>query len=438
MLVGGAGVDTFNVTSGTDTIADLGAGGNDILVVSAGATANATAVGAWTAAASSSNAATGTAIVAASNFNISVAGAAGAGGWTLTNAGNGIGVTLTGSANADTLIGGTAGDTLVGNIGADILTGGAGGDTLQGGTGGDSYLFGLTDGTDVINELGSGSAGDSITITGAGALSSLNFFDSSTTAAAGDLVINFAGQQITVSNQYQSASAIESLTFSGGMTFSGYALNGTFILSIDDNASGPGAFDGTSSADIVSGDALPENVRGLAGADLLFGNVSADMLNGGLDADLLVGGLGSDSFVFAAGDSGQTSGTIDVIADYTKGAVGTGDEIDHGSSMVIGGSNASATATQASVSATTGVATFAAGSGTTLADALGDVAARFTAAADAAGEFALFQIGGVGDYYTFISDGAAGVGANDIVVRLFNVTTIGTINLTGGDLTILT
>ena len=83
-----------------------------------------------------------------------------------------------------------------------------------------------------------------------------------------------------------------------------------------------------------------------------------------------------------------------------------------------------------------GVATFASGSGKTLSDALNDVMARFTAATNSAGEFAFFKVNGTGDFHLFVSDGAAGVTANDVVVQLVGVTTITSINLTGGNLTI--
>ena len=119
--------------------------------------------------------------------------------------------------------------------------------------------------------------------------------------------------------------------------------------------------------------------------------------------------------------------------------VGTGDIIDYGATnLVIGGTNAVATETQASINATTGVATFTATSGTTLADAIADIATRINSGGTTAGEFALFQVNGAGGYHLFISDGTAGVAANDIVVQLVGVNTIGTINLAAGDLTILT
>jgi len=77
-----------------------------------------------------------------------------------------------------------------------------------------------------------------------------------------------------------------------------------------------------------------------------------------------------------------------------------------------------------------------------MADALADVAISLSLdgvggkAKETAGEFAFFQVGGAGDYYLFISDGKAGVAANDVVIQLVGVTSIGGIDLTGGNLTI--
>lgn len=108
--------------------------------------------------------------------------------------------------------------------------------------------------------------------------------------------------------------------------------------------------------------------------------------------------------IFAPGDSGQVSG-YDTIGDLHKGAVATGDVVkffasvaDDGTfgtaiAMTRGGSSAAATASEASINQTTGVATFASGSGATL--------------------------------------------ANDVVVRLAGQTSIGSIDLTNGNLTVL-
>lgn len=118
--------------------------------------------------------------------------------------------------------------------------------------------------------------------------------------------------------------------------------------------------------------------------------------------------------------------------------MGGGDEIDYSANLVIGGSSA-ATATQASINATTGVATFAAGSGTTLADALADIAARIDAVGGTdPGEFALFHVNGADNFHLYISDTNNGVGGNDVVIQLAGVISIGSIDLTSGDLAILT
>jgi Ca2+-binding RTX toxin-like protein len=161
------------------------------------------------------------------------------------------------------------------------------------------------------------------------------------------------------------------------------------------------------------------------------GGTGNDSLNGGAGADSLTGGAGTDTFVFAAGASGQATG-FDIVNDYTKGARGMGDLIDYGVDLVRASSSVAATATKASVNQTTGVATFASGSGITLADGLADCAAATTAA----GQFALFRVGGADNYYMFISDGKTGVTANDVVVQLVGVTSVESIDLTGGNLTI--
>ena len=59
-----------------------------------------------------------------------------------------------------------------------------------------------------------------------------------------------------------------------------------------------------------------------------------------------------------------------------------------------------------------------------------------TSATDSVGEFALFQVNRAGDYYAFISDGTAGVGANDVLIQLVGITSISGVNLTSGNLTI--
>jgi Ca2+-binding RTX toxin-like protein len=201
-------------------------------------------------------------------------------------------------------------------------------------------------------------------------------------------------------------------------------------------AGGADVMDGLGGNDTIFGRAGDDSLLGAAGNDSLMGEEGNDTLVGGSGADTLTGGTGRDTFVFAPGSSGQTR-NLDVIADYTKGAVGTGDLIDFSSALTVGGSSAAASSTQASINPSTGEASFATGSGTTLADALSDIAARFTASTDAAGEFALFRVNNTGNFYVFISDGNKGVAANDVVIQLTGITSVAAIDLTGGNLTLI-
>jgi len=153
LLIGGAGIDRFAIDNGTDTIADLGVGGADIVSVSAGATVAATLGGSWVATSATTN--DGSASIATAGFSASVATASGLSGWTLTNAGSATGVTLTGSINSDTLSGGDGGDTLSGGKGNDMLTGGLGDDSLSGGSGNDTL-----DGGGGIDTLSGGPGAD--------------------------------------------------------------------------------------------------------------------------------------------------------------------------------------------------------------------------------------------------------------------------------------
>ena len=296
----------------------------------------------------------------------------------------------------DSLFGGNGADVLLGGIGNDALDGGNGDDTLFGGAGSDRLYSGLGD-DEVFGE-----ADNDVLYSSAGT----DLFD----GGAGNDIIYFTAEAIGAT-----------INLNNSALNAGSALGDT-LVSVE-------RISGTNAADILFGDSA---------ANTFVGNGGADRLDGGLGADILAGGANSDTFVFTIGQSGTTAATLDSISDYAKGLVGTGDEIDASVALTIGGNATAATATQASINATTGVASFFAGSGTTMADALLDISARMTAATNAAGEFALFRVNNTGNFHLFISDGVAGVGANDVLVQMTGITSIGSINLTAGDLTILT
>lgn len=183
--------------------------------------------------------------------------------------------------------------------------------------------------------------------------------------------------------------------------------------------------------DKVTGSALSERIFGEAGNDTLLGGFGDDILIGGKGADKLSGGAGADTFVFSFGDvdwssdvNGLTTPKVDQILDYRKftDAISLADE---GEAILFSEGYALADGNHAAIHALTGVASFAAGSGKTMKDAVNDVANSLAlGGSDAAGEFAFFKVNNVGGYYMFISDGDEGVTANDIVVQLVGVNTI--------------
>ncbi len=399
IITGGAGVDTIDGGAGADTI--TGGAGADVLTggtgadtfiigavahLAAGETINGTAeAGTIDAlqldAAGTYNLSTFTTItnidavafnVNASGFNLTVANSqvstadangdgtqndlqigasvAMTNGVTINASGltgtNRITVVGTNLGGADVITGGAGADTIDSGDGADTLTGGTGSDALAGAAGNDSYVFALTDGADTITESGVGTA-DSIVIQSSGAaLSTLDVTDSNTTAAAGNLVIAYNGQQITVTNHFVGGNnVVETLTFSGGGTYAGYSLGtGAYTISTDDSsprASTAGVntilagstavetLNGNTGNDLIFGGDSGDTINGGDGVDLLVGDAGNDGINGGTSSDWLVGGAGADTltggggadhFVFMATTDGTNS-----ITDFSSGQ---GDTID--------------------------------------------------------------------------------------------------------------
>jgi len=358
--------------------------------VSSGATVNATVTAAWTATAATTN--SGTANLTSAGFAVNLSQVtSGTAGFSVANTGKA--ANFTGSGLADSLTGGTGNDTLIGGGGADTLAGGAGNDVMTGGAAGDRFVL---QGNDTVVDFNSTDP-DTVVTTGLA-----------------------AGAMVTFT------------TVTGSLDLSGSTTTAAFRATA---AASGASIVGGSGNDGLTGGIGADSLSGGLGNDTITAGAGADTATGGKGVDSLTGGAGSDTFVFAAGDTGQATGS-DTISDFAKGAVNTGDRVDYAADLVIGGSSSAATANEALINQSTGVATFAAKSGTSLADALADIATRFTAAGDAAGEFALFRVGGKGNHYLFISDGTAGVTANDVVVQLVGVTSVTGIDLAGGNLTI--
>ncbi len=207
------------------------------MVVSLGATANATVVAAFTASVATSNA--GTANLTTNGFNVNLAAATGANGFTVTNIGTA--AALTGSAKADILIGG---------IGDDTLTGGAGNDTLTGGAGNDT--FNVDSGIDTITDFGNG-ADNLVASAGATAIATLAAAFTATAALSNAGTVNFSTDGFNID-----------LTSASGPN--GYVITNTGSTNLT-----------------------------------LVGSGFNDTFNSGLGTDTLTGGLGNDTFNMRAG-----------------------------------------------------------------------------------------------------------------------------------------
>jgi VCBS repeat-containing protein len=394
----------------------------------------------------------------------------------LFNGGGGID-TLSGTPYGDIISGFAGADTLYGLAGDDTLDGGAGIDTMVGGDGNDTYI--VDNSIDVVTETSALAAGgidlvkasvtyalannvENLLLTGTGSINGTgNALNNIITGNSGNNTLEGKAGTDTLDG----GDGSDVYLFNAASDHPAAEITDTGLSGIDDvrfaatTASTLTLYAGDTGIErVVLGTLTTMNVALNANASLVanplsvYGNYAAnilvgtgfnDTLSGGKGADTLTGGAGMDTFLFNAGDSGLTTNlsnvisNFDKITDYAKGSVGTGDVIDYSSTLTIGGSPAAATDTQALINGTTGVASFAALSGTTLDDALADIATRFSAATDTQGECAFFNIGGAGDTYMFISDGLAGLTTNDVVIQLAGVTSISQINLTNGNLTLI-
>ena len=191
-------------------------------------------------------------------------------------------------------------------------------DTLNGGLGDDTYSFAIGDGVDVINEIG---GSDRISISGA--LTALNFNETTTGGGNDDLVItlNNGPDTITVVDHFdQATEGVEFVNFNGA-AFNGYLLEGDYAISTDDTGTRNAAVPLQNT--LLAGTTAEDTLVGNTGNDLLFGHSDDDNLQGGAGDDLLVGGAGNDDL------DAQTNGDPDNLdllsaigADTLVGGVG--------------------------------------------------------------------------------------------------------------------
>jgi Ca2+-binding RTX toxin-like protein len=262
-------------------------------------------------------------------------------------------------------------------------------------------------------------------------------------AASGDLT-NGAGTSFLTTTAGAGTIDLAAAT-KGTLNFG--ATSGTVTIDLSDvdsgvattASSGAWALTGGTGADNITGGSGNDTITGNAGSDALVGgggndSITAgdgtDTLTGGTGADTMTGGTGADTFVFAVGASGTPSDTVfDTITDYTNNL----DVIDFGATAIVQFATATTAASGTAGVTSTGIVSFNAADSTL---ALRVTAVASALAGAAAGNALIFGFGS--DSYIYITDGTAGVGANDVLIRLTGVansTSTDTLTIVGGDIT---
>jgi Ca2+-binding RTX toxin-like protein len=322
VLTGGAGNDAFNVDANTDSITDFGDGA-DVLIVSAGASADVMMAATWNATAATVN--NGTVNIYSNGYAVNLALAGGTAGFNVIN---------TGTAP-------TSGTTLTGSSLANVLTSGAGNDTLVGGAGNDTYV--VNSASDRVTEQANGGT-DTVQLNAAVTsayqladnVENLRLMDTAgASSATGNLLDNliFANGASGVSSVDGGAgndtlsylyAAIAGVTSGNAPTTSGVTLNLGGAVNANGYVTASGAFGadlikgienltGSAYADSLTGDASNNALAGGAGNDSLSGGAGLDILAGELGKDTLSGGLGADKFLF---NVLETTANRDTITDF--------------------------------------------------------------------------------------------------------------------------
>ncbi|MBK8208662.1 MAG: hypothetical protein IPK78_00630 [Rhodospirillales bacterium] len=236
---------------------------------------------------------------------------------------------LYGNGGHDKIYGKAGDDFLYGGSGHDFLRGGSGNDTLDGGTGDDELVgemlsdsigndkFIASNGHDIIYDGG----GDDSIAFGPGttfADLSLHRYYLNSGVTANDLVIEWDGQTITISSQFDPDATVETLLFETDPSIDVYDLQYTTIGSDDEFLIDPDYVIATERIWGVENTEFNQN-------DIVYARGGDDEIFGGAGADVIYGGKGNDQIF---GGYGFFSGT-DTSADVLFGDEGD-DNIDGG------------------------------------------------------------------------------------------------------------
>lgn len=245
--------------------------------------------------------------------------------------GNDVANLIVGGALGDTLTGLGGDDNLAGEAGTDILDGGDGNDRLIGGTGADNMTGGAGNDTLVVDNAGDvaigGSGIDSLQISAAGLSYTVDSSIENVTYTAGGLIT------VTINaldNIYGGSAGAETVNAGGGND-TVYGRGGLDMLRGDDGDDrlygddGDDNLSGGNGNDLLYGGVGGDRFLGGSGNDTMYGGDGSDVLNGSAGVDTYYGGTGFDFFQFgrffidgnSSPDTGNTLATADRIMDYS-------------------------------------------------------------------------------------------------------------------------
>ncbi|SFH20543.1 Ca2+-binding protein, RTX toxin-related [Palleronia marisminoris] len=217
---------------------------------------------------------------------------------------------LIGGAGDDVLFGGNDNDRLVGETGNDLLAGGRGFDMVLGGAGDDTIVWNFGDGEDIVD---GGAGNDTMRVIANGG----NHL----------LFVNFDGSGIAVAGAGETANVERFELDLGG---------GVDTLSYRDSSTGV-------EVDLTAG--TGSGFAAISGVENVDGSDFADILTGDAGANVLRGGRGDDIFIALpddARDSFSGGGGIDTV-DYSAYTTGLNIDLSVVDAVVVGSGTTAAT-----------------------------------------------------------------------------------------------
>lgn len=348
-----------------------------------------------------------------------------------TTIGN-IAATVVGGAGNDTIMGGTADDLIVGGAGNDtIVTGGADNatmsDTIVAGAGNDVITLGSSAAT--LSDLSATSGTAMLLINGGDGIDTLNLAaDSVANVLTGKLTnlefVNLSATsggsvKWTTADSDLAAGNTLTLNWTGAATGASVVFNGAAETNGNFNINVSSVFTAAAAAEIssITTGAGNDTITLTASAGAGMASTLATVITGGKGVDTITLGASATAVIsFAAGDSGITVATADVISGANAG------DVLKFSSITVAQTSALATATQLgtgwSIEATSGLATK---TNATLDDFI--TAAATSAKAGSTGmngQLVGFVSGG--DTYVFYAGTDTASNSDDGLIKLVGIT----------------